>query len=208
MNKVIKALGVGLVVVFARLLPFNIIVGSVHAVFSWSSIFAPVVAAQCGFSWVFTFIISKKLWVAPSFILLFHRIPVLCAARAFQKREWIVSLCLPIACMALFMSHPVGSKAWPYALYWLIPGFLYLLKDAAWVRALQASFVAHAVGSIVWLYSGSIAAEVWMSLIPLVACERLLIAGGIVMVHEICHMFKAAFYFLRKAYISTYKATQ
>lgn len=208
MNKVMKALGVGLVVVFSRLLPFNIIIGSTHAVFSWSSIFAPVIASQCGFSWVFTFLITKKLWVAPSLLLLFHRVPLLFAARVFQKRDMVVAAVLPVACMILFVIHPVGSQAWPYALYWLIPVALCFVQDATWSRALQSSFVAHAVGSVIWLYSGSISAEVWMSLIPLVAFERLLMAFGIVICHEICHMFMTLFLFLRNQRISSRKVTQ
>lgn len=196
MNKVMKALGVSFVVILARLLPFNIIIGSNHAMFSWSSIFAPVVAGQCGFSWVLSFIITKKLWIAPSLILLLHRVPLLIAARAFQKRDLFITGLLPIVCMALFMVHPIGAQAWPYALYWLIPFILCFMQDVVWVRALQASFIAHAVGSIIWLYSGSIPSEVWMGLIPIVACERLLIAGGMVVCNEICRLFLKLLLFL------------
>lgn len=189
MSKVVKALGVSLVVVLARLLPFNFIIGSSHAIFSLSSVFAPVVAAQCGFFWVYTFFISKKLLVAPSVMLFFHRVPLFCAARVFQKPDLWFAAFLPVLCLVLFVVHPVGAQAWPYALYWLIPVVFCFMRDVVWARALQASFVAHAVGSVVWLYSGSISAEIWMSLIPIVACERLLIAGGIIVFNEICQIF-------------------
>ena len=45
-------------------------------------------------------------------------------------------------------------------------------------RALSASFVAHGIGSVIWLYTKNIAAPVWIGLIPVVVCERLLMAGG------------------------------
>lgn len=200
MNKVIKALGVSFIVVLARFLPLSIIIGSSHAMFSWSTILAPVVGVQCGVVWVFGFLVCKKLWIAPSLIMLLHRVPLLCAARAFQKREFLVAALLPAVCMTLFMVHPVGAQAWPYALYWLIPMVLCFVPDVVWARALQASFVAHAVGSVVWLYFGSIPAEIWMSLIPIVACERLLMAGGMVICNEFCNVIVRFVLFLRNRY--------
>lgn len=55
---------------------------------------------------------------------------------------------------------------------------LYFAKDSMVTRALSASFLAHGVGSVIWLYTKIIPAEVWISLIPIVICERLLMAGG------------------------------
>lgn len=188
MNKVMKALGVSFVVIVARLLPLSPIIGSLGATFSWSSIFAPVIASQCGLGWVLGFFLSKKLLLAPSYMVLIHRMPLLFASRVFQKQEKIFSVLLPIACMMLFFLHPTGAHAWPYALYWFIPIILSFVGNGIWVRGLQASFVAHAVGSIIWLYTGSISADVWISLIPIVACERLLIAGGIVVTNKICYL--------------------
>lgn len=196
MDKVIKAFSVTLLVILARLLPFNSIIGSTHAMFSWSTIFAPVIAAQCGISWVLGFFLCKKLWLAPSLIVLLHRAPLLIAARAFQARDFFTSICLPLICMLLFVTHAVGSQAWPYALYWFIPFFLYFVKDSVWVRSLQASFIAHAVGSVVWLYFGTISPEVWMSLIPVVICERLLIAGGMVACNTLCSIIVQSYYAL------------
>ncbi len=40
-------------------------------------------------------------------------------------------------------------------------------------------------------------AEIWMNLIPIVACERLLIAGGIVVFNEFCQAFMKMLLFLR-----------
>lgn len=186
MKKAIKALAVVGTVLCARLLPLSPIIGSSHLFFSWSTICAPVVAFQCGLSWVASFVLCKKLFLAPSMMVLIHKMPLLCAARAFQKREMWLSVFLPVICMIAFMIHPVGAQAWPYALYWVLPIFFLWLQDTPWTRALQASFIAHAVGSIIWLYFGAISAQVWLSLIAIVWIERLIIAMGIVVCNEIC----------------------
>lgn len=207
MKQVIKALAVFGAVVVARLLPLSPIIGSWHAAFSWSTIAAPVVASQCGLFWVMGFLFSHKLLLAPSMMLFVHRAPLLLAACVFQKRNVLLTVCVPLICMMLFMIHPVGAKAWHYALYWLIPVALFAVRDVLWTRALQASFVAHAVGSIIWLYSGSITPEIWLSLIPIVACERLLIAAGIVVSNEFCNVV-VVWYYSCKKYLSGHKAIE
>lgn len=190
MKRIIKLLAVASAVILARLLPFNLIVGSSFAMFSWSTMFAPVVAAQYGLGWVISFICSKFFitnslcTVTPLFLL--HRLPLLIASYAFVKRTVLTSLFVPGVCMALFMTHSVGSEAWLYAMYWLIPIGLYIVQDSDWSRAVTASFVAHAVGSVVYLYAGEISADVWMALIPVVACERLFMSGAIVFLNRLC----------------------
>jgi hypothetical protein len=46
-------------------------------------------------------------------------------------------------------------------------------------RALGATFSAHAVGGAAWIWTFSLPAAVWNSLIPVVVAERLLFALGI-----------------------------
>lgn len=191
MQKIIKSLAVISVVLVARLLPFNLIIGSRMAMFSWSSIIAPVVGAQCGLMWIACFVFTKKTITLSALIAsIFYRLPLFFAARAFQTRGYIVSGLIPLLCMALFIVHPVGGQAWVYSLYWLIPVALYALQDSEWTRALQAAFVSHSVGSVIWLYTGTISVDIWIALIPIVACERLLIAGGIVVCNQICHIVR------------------
>ncbi len=185
MKKNLKFIPVSFLIIFARLVPFNWIVGSLHATFSLSTMIAPVIAEQYGLAWISLLFISKGLFsislLSISSVCLFiaHRLPLLFASRAFQKREFATSILLPSVCMALFSYHEVGRVAWIYSLYWLIPMALFFTKDRQLSRALSASFVAHAVGSVVWLYTCSIPAPVWLGLIPVVFLERLLIASGI-----------------------------
>lgn len=190
MQKIIKALAVITAVCLARALPFNWIIGSDFVMFSFSSIFAPVVALQCGLIWVSCFFFSLKLWTTSSLVYLcLHRLPLILSAQAFVRSNVLISIGAPLLCMILFMVHPVGGQVWIYSLYWIIPMVLYMINQSLWSRALQASFIAHAVGSVVWLYTKSIPAEIWLSLIPIVAIERLIMAGGIVICNELCQIF-------------------
>lgn len=164
----------------SKMIPFNWIVGSYHLTFSCTSMMAPVIANQFGFSWIFLFLVSAKLWTTPSILLfLVHRLPLFFGAYAYQKRTVFVNLVLPLVCMILFGIHPIGSAALPYTLYWLIPVFLFFRSNTNVSRAVSSVFVMHAVGSVIWLYAADIPATTWMALIPLVAVERLIMMVGI-----------------------------
>ena len=81
----------------------------------------------------------------------------------------------------MFITHPQGSQAVVYAFYWLIPPAAWALrligKNNVFLISIQSTFVAHAAGSIIWLYTIPMSAAQWTLLIPLVAIERLTIAG-------------------------------
>lgn len=177
--KYVRSIGVGLLIVISKLLPFNWIIGSYHLTFSWTTMMAPVVVQQFGFAWIGLFFLHQKLFISRSiFMTLLYRVPLLFSAWAFTKRTIWTSLMVPIACMTMFVSHDIGSQAWIYALYWLIPMILFCVRDSIVARSMSASFVAHAVGSVIWLYFENIAPAVWISLLPIVFCERVLMAGG------------------------------
>jgi len=91
------------------------------------------------------------------------------------------SLVIPIAAIILFVINPVGSQAWVYSLYWLIPIICALVKpNSLFFKALGATFTAHCIGSIVWLYLvNPMTPELWLALIPVVAIERFAFATGI-----------------------------
>ena len=56
--------------------------------------------------------------------------------------------------MILFIAHPVGAAAAPYAFYWFIPIFIAMMRNRTlWHDALASTFTAHAVGSVIWLYT-------------------------------------------------------
>jgi len=88
-------------------------------------------------------------------------------------------LAIPIAAMLLFWLHPSGAASWFYALYWLIPIGASLLRENVLARSLGATFTAHAIGSVAYLYAFNLPSELFVTLIPVVAYERLLFALGI-----------------------------
>lgn len=119
-------------------------------------------------------------------------VPTACAAanwslhaqqgRRAQFMRFCLNVLLPIVCIVLFVLHPVGSGAFVYSLYWLIPITVFFIrfffKHSAFLVALSSTFLAHAVGSVMWLYLVPVPPERWIALIPVVAVERLCIAAG------------------------------
>ncbi|MCX6775320.1 MAG: hypothetical protein NT130_00505 [Candidatus Micrarchaeota archaeon] len=104
--------------------------------------------------------------------------PMMFAAYYFgsKSRNRVI---VPLVCMGLFMLHPIGRQAWYYALYWLIPVAAAVWKDKLFLRSLGATFTAHAIGSVAFLYAFGIPADVWATLVPITAYERLFFAVGI-----------------------------
>jgi hypothetical protein len=113
-------------------------------------------------------------------------IPGLCASLYWATQHYAIRLLLPIACMGLFIIHPVGSHASVYSLYWLIPIVLYFIpRKSLFLQALGSTFIAHAVGSVIWLYTVPMAATAWIALMPMVLFERLAFALGMVIAHQL-----------------------
>src|SRR5216684_1589321 len=70
----------------------------------------------------------------------------------WATNHYTIRLLLPIACMGLFVIHPIGAQAFVYSLYWLIPVILYFIPQRSlFLQALGSTFIAHAVGSVIWL---------------------------------------------------------
>lgn len=193
-KKVIKFIFVLMLALFAKFVSFNWIIGSHGLTFSLSSMMAPVIGNQFGISFVALFFFTPKIFYAKSIVLfLLHRLPLFFASHAFKKPTFFVSVIIPAVCMLLFVSSEVGSIAWCYSLYWIIPIALYFLRSSVISRALTASFVSHCVGSVIWLYyCAEIAPAIWIALIPVVAVERLLIAAGIIVFDKAVSVLKEA----------------
>jgi len=177
-------------------IPFNVIIGSKAAWFSYSSMVIPALGYQSSLLYVILFFLTKGLLSTHSFIFcIMHRLPILFSTLALQKRDWKLSLLLPSIAMILFSIHPIGNQVFYYALYWLIPMIIYIfIQDNVYSRALSASFIAHAVGSVVWLYYGQVSAQEWTALIPIVIIERCFIAVGMVAFIHIFQIISDAYY--------------
>lgn len=112
-------------------------------------------------------------------------VPGLCASLYLATNHYVIRLLLSIACMGLFMVHPVGAQAFVYSLYWLIPVVLFFVPQRSFfLQALGSTFVAHAVGSVIWLYTVPMTAHMWIALMPIVLLERVLFALGMVIAHR------------------------
>jgi len=98
----------------------------------------------------------------------------------------VIRVGLPLLCMGLFIAHPIGSQAFLYSFYWLIPIVLYAFPhQSLFLQSLGSTFVAHAVGSVIWLYTVPMTAGMWLGLIPVVIIERVLFALGMVVMHQV-----------------------
>lgn len=105
--------------------------------------------------------------------------PMLFAALCFAKKGRI-NLVIPAVAIIAFVAHPIGRTVWYFSLFWTIPIVAHFFRDRfLFARALGATFTAHAVGGALWIWTFSLPATVWNSLIPVVIAERLLFALGI-----------------------------
>jgi len=98
---------------------------------------------------------------------------------ALYSRGKFAGALVSLACMAAFIAHPIGAQAWIYSLYWLIPTIALALPEHLFLRSLGSTFTAHSIGSVIWLYAFPSTAAFWLALIPVVAFERFMFAGGI-----------------------------
>lgn len=126
--------------------------------------------------------------------------PMLFAALYFSKKSrW--NIIVPLIAMIAFIAHPIGRTVWYFSLYWTIPMIAYALRDR-WVlaRALGATFSAHAVGGAAWIYAFNLPAKVWISLIPIVAMERIVFAVGIAVMYVVVNNVLA--YLAKKQWVT------
>lgn len=111
--------------------------------------------------------------------------PMLFAAWYFGRKSrfnWIV----PTVAIVAWLTHPIGRTVWYYSMFWLIPIAMYFARERFLLaRALGATFSAHAVGGALWIWVFALPKAVWVSLIPVVAAERLIFAVGIAVMYVV-----------------------
>lgn len=106
-------------------------------------------------------------------------IPPVFAAIYFGKKTKL-NIWIPLAAIISFNLDPVGRQVWYYSLFWLIPVICYFWQERfLFAKSLGAAFMAHAVGGAIWVHLFHLPEAVWVSLIPVVAMERLVFALGI-----------------------------
>lgn len=190
---------------FLKLLKLSKILGYRFSFFSASQLVTPVLAAELsapelvGIAALRT-ILHLSLQASFTIFGLLYYIPTFFGALYFKASlthtAAIARIVTPIACIGIFVSTPVGSQAWVYSLYWLVPVLLTLIPHrSVFLSALASTFMVHAVGSIFFILSTPMVPAFWLGLLPLVALERCMIAAGITglyyAVKIIQHMLKA-----------------
>lgn len=159
------------------------IVGSKQA-FTLFEFLYPLPAAFLGSFWGAGIVLIVKIinWLftgqSLDLITFIRFFPAVFAAIYFASKSKF-NLAVPIICMILFWTHPVGRAAFPYGFFWLIPILVFPFKKNLALNALGSTFVAHALGSTAFLYSVSLTPEIWRGLIPVVFMERFIFAAGI-----------------------------
>jgi len=173
-------------VLIGKKINFSPVIGAEKQFFTLYQFFGPTAGAFLGpvfggiavfFAQVADYLIVGKEW---TWINTLRMLPMIFAVIYFANKRKYWTAIVPAICMVLFMVHPVGRQVWFYSLYWLIPilGSLFPKKFLL-LRSLGATFTAHAVGGVLWLYTIPMEAGAWVSLIPIVAFERILFAIGI-----------------------------
>ncbi len=186
----VQSVGYAVCAKAAGLLKATYIFGSTAAFFSATNVITPLAGAFGGVSGSCkVFVISLTLRVLMGGFIGFHslayHIPGLFAALAWSTRSKWLHIGVPVACMALFIAHPVGLMAIPYSFYWIIPMVLSGARPTLFTQALGATFIAHAVGSVIWIYTVPMTAAAWYALLPLVLWERIAFAVGQVAVYQL-----------------------
>ncbi len=192
-NALILTLIFSAIAVIASYISISKVWGAEGQSFTLFEFLGPIPALILGpFLGIISLLIAKVATVVYSqtpldFIVLLRFLPVLFGAYYFAiyknniLQSRIFGILIPIICIVLFCIHPVGSQAWIYSLYWLIPiGLTFVSKKNLFYQSVSTTFIQHAIGSVIWIYFVSpLSAQVWLSLMPLVAIERLIFAIGI-----------------------------
>jgi|ERR1700733_950176 len=170
---------------------FSFIVGSTHAFFSLAGAITPLSGELMGNGGsIAFFLLNFMLYSIFKGSFAWHYfayfVPGLFAAFYWNNTSKVVRILPAALCMILFITHPIGSAAALYSLFWLIPMAIAMRhQQSDFLRALGSTFTAHAVGSVIWLYTLNMGAHQWLMLMPVVMIERVLLAISTVGVYRV-----------------------
>lgn len=199
MRKAVRAFWIIAFSKMVSIVKIGFAVGGFWTGFSLSNAVAPLVGVYAGLLGSGAFLTGNVLFALflkksiPLSYLAYSGIPTFFASLYWASPSFFIRALIPAICMLLFVLHPIGAQAWPYALFWLLPIAFYVTqksKSHIFFTALGSTFVAHAVGSVIWLYTSSMAATYWYSLLPIVPIERVTYAIGMVLFY---HLFQQVF---------------
>ncbi len=182
----------------ASLFKVSFIWGSFRGFLSTTTMITPLAGAFGGGLGVFgvgcmRLALHILLFGKISILFLTNFAPGMAGGLYWSSRSIIIRFGVPLACMMLFIAHPVGGQAFLYSFYWLVPMALYFVKEKnCFLEALGSTLTAHAVGSTIWLYCLPATPAFWIALIPVVFVERLVFAGGMAVAYKvITYLFEA-----------------
>lgn len=164
----------------AQIIKLNSIHGLFKSFFSFSHCVSPLIGMVFGM-WGSCMLIfgmfSLKMTGFAAYS--YFGLPTFAASLCWATRNSLVRIGVPAVCMALFIAHPIGYAAAPYAFYWIIPMVCAFASKNRFLTALSSTFIAHGVGSVIHLYFiNPMTSSAWLALIPVVAIERLVLALG------------------------------
>jgi hypothetical protein len=190
MKKVMSSVSVGLATKVSSICKISFIWGSHISYFSMSSIIAPVSGAFLGVSGSFLVLLTRCMIHVALFKTISLSFLVFCIPGYFASLYWathssLIRVIVPLVCIVLFIVHPIGSQAFMYSFYWLLPILFYMtMYKSLFLEAFGSTLIAHAVGSVIWLYTAPTTVEMWLGLIPVDLIERLLFAIGMVVMYK------------------------
>ena len=190
-NKFILAVLLFISLITLSFFKFSFALGSYKFFFSGINFLAPLIAVPVlgnllGLFLVLKYLVFSKIITLglPTFVASFYfYVSSKKKNLFFDLSKFILSVILPLVCIAIFICHPEAGKAYLYSFYWFIPVICYFLEkfksyNTIFTKSLTATFLAHAVGSIIWLYTINMDSKQWLGLIPMVAIERIVFASS------------------------------
>lgn len=174
-------LSIAALVGLSKLVKFSFIVGSARAFFSLINVAGPLTIAFNGLPGGVFFLVLTSLFNAKAVLLSgllgSSGLPNFIAGLYLRSHNGLFKIVVPSVCMLLFWYQTWGTIAMAYALLWIIPIVISLLKtEQIYFKSLAATFVAHSIGSVIWVYGANLTAEQWFALIPVALAERIVLA--------------------------------
>lgn len=164
-----------------KVLKFSFIFGSKAAFFSASSATAPLIGffgSRSSATLVFALrSIIHAISFGVSATTLFYHVPTFFSTLYLSEKSTLAKILIPLACIALFVAHPVGMQTSWYTIYWMLPIAVAAFSiDSIFLKSLASSLVSHAVGTVIWLYAGLLSVETIHTIATIAWLERLLFA--------------------------------